>query len=78
MAGPLARQVHGAQRMLEARVLGGREHPPGALQLVDPAQPLQPGGVHEVLLRRLAGHATGAPTRDAKVSVDGIAREIDA
>jgi predicted metal-dependent hydrolase len=77
MTGPLARQVHRAKGVLETRVLRGREHPPCALQLMDPAQPLQPSGVHEVLLRRLPRHPAWAAARDAKVSVDGIARQVD-
>src|SRR6185437_15315088 len=58
-------------------MLGGREHPPGALKLVDAAQPLQPRGVDDVLLRRLACNPTPATLGDAKVSLDGIAREVD-
>jgi predicted metal-dependent hydrolase len=44
---------------------------------VDAAEALHPGGVDEVLLRCLAGNAARTSLRDAKVSVDGIAREID-
>src|SRR5258707_6648877 len=58
-------------------MLRGGEHPPGALQLVDAAQTLHPGGVDEVLLRRVAGHTAGTALRDAKISVDGIARQVD-
>ena len=71
---PLAGEVHGAERVLEARVLRGREHPPRALQLVDPAQALQPSGIDQVLLRRLPGDSPGAAFGDAKVTIDGIAR----
>src|SRR5207244_5109765 len=46
---PLAGQVHRAERVLEARVLGGRENPPGALQLVDAPEALEPGAVDKVL-----------------------------
>ena len=59
-------------------MLGGREDPPRALELVDPAKALQPGRVDQVLLGRIAGHPTGPAFRDAKVSVDGIAGQVDA
>ena len=77
MARPFPGEVHGAKGVLEARVLGRGEHPPGALQLVDAAEALHPGGVDEVLLRCLAGHPTRTALRDAKVSVDGITRQVD-
>ena len=47
---PQAGLVHHPQAMGEARVLGCREDPAGALQLADPAQPLEPGRVEQVLL----------------------------
>jgi hypothetical protein len=50
MTSPLSGEVHGAQRMLEARMLSGGEDPPRALQLVDAAKALEPGVVDEVLL----------------------------
>src|SRR5258708_12855237 len=58
-------------------MLGGRENPPGALQLVDAAKALHPRRVHEVLLRCAPGRAPGPALGDAKVSVDGIARKVD-
>src|SRR5260370_32948340 len=58
-------------------MLRGGEHPPGALALMDAAQTLHPGGVDQVLLRCVAGHAARTALRDAKVSVDGIARQVD-
>jgi predicted metal-dependent hydrolase len=58
-------------------MLGGGENPPGALELVDAAEALHPGRVDQVLLRCLAGHAAGTALGDAKVSVDGIARQVD-
>src|SRR5207253_3078956 len=76
--GPLAGQVHGTQRVLESRMLRRGEHPPGALQLVNPAQALQPGAVDQILLRRVPGHSARPALRDAKVSVDGIAGQIHA
>ena len=42
--------MHDAQAMGEARVLGRREDPARALELADPAEPLEPGGVEQVLL----------------------------
>ncbi len=59
-------------------MLSSREDPPRTLELVDPAQALQPRRVDEVLLGSPAGNPAGPALRDAKVSVDGIAREIDA
>ena len=53
------------------------EHPPRALQLMDAAKSLHPGGVDEVLLRCPTWHAPGSALRDAKVSIDGIAGKID-
>ena len=38
-----AGHVHDADDVLEARMLGRRENPPGGLQLMDLPQPLQPG-----------------------------------
>src|SRR5438445_13293675 len=59
-------------------MLRGGEHPPGALQLMDASQALQPGAVDEILLRDLACDSVRPASRDAKVSVDGIAGQIDA
>ena len=42
--------VHDPETVREAGVLRGREDPPRALQLADPAQALEPCGVEEVLL----------------------------
>ena len=77
MTRPLTGQVHRAKSVLEARVLGRGEDPPSALQLVDATETLQPGIVDEVLLRCLPGHTARPSLRDAKVSVDGIARQVD-
>ncbi|TMF92257.1 MAG: DUF309 domain-containing protein [Chloroflexi bacterium] len=59
-------------------MLGGGEHPPRALKLVDPAQPLHPGRVDEILFCRTAGHTARSALGDAKVSVDWIAGQIHA
>ena len=66
-------EVHGAEAVREAAVLGGREHPPGALQLVDPLQPLHPGTVDDVRLGDLAGPGQ----RDAQVPVQRVGDEVD-
>src|SRR5216683_3248364 len=58
--------MHGAERMLESRVLGGGENPPSALELVNAPEPLQPRAVHEVLLRRSSGHAARPALGDAR------------
>src|SRR2546429_9037245 len=59
-------------------MLGGGEHPPRALKLVDPAQPLHPGRVDEILFCRTASHTARSALGDAKVSVDWIAGQIHA
>src|SRR5438309_10900292 len=59
-------------------MLGGGEHPPRALKLVDPAQPLHPGRVDEILFCRTSGHTARSALGDAKVSVDWIAGQIHA
>ena len=51
--------VHDPEAVGEARVLGRREDPACALQLADPAQPLQPGRVEEVLLGDVLGGQPG-------------------
>ena len=50
----LAGEVHGAQAVGEAAVLGGGEHPPRALQLMDALEALHPRVVDHVGLRDLA------------------------
>jgi len=66
--------VHGPQRMLEARVFRGRVHPPGALELVDPPQALHPGGVDQVLFRALARLSRDGD-REGGVLVDRVGDE---
>ena len=75
VTGPFPGQVHRPQRVLEARVLGGREHPPRRLQLVDASQALEPGVVDQLLLGD-ARHAAGLG--DPQVAIDGVAGEVDA
>ncbi len=74
VSSPFAGQVHGAERMLKARVFGGGEYPPGALQLMDPAQPLQPGVVDQLLLGG-SRHSAGFGHLD--IAIDGVAGEVD-
>ena len=51
------------------RVLGGREDPARRLQLADPAEPLQPSGVEEVLLGDvLVEQPRGAASRPASAA----------
>ena len=62
-ARPQAGLVHHPQAVGEAAVLGRREDPAGALELADPAQPLEPGGVEQVVFGvRLERQARGPPT----------------
>ena len=76
--------VHDAKAVGEPRVLGRREDPPGALELADPAQTLDPRGVEDVLLgdvlvgqperrRLVAGEALG----EFDVPVDRVADQVD-
>ena len=48
-----AGQVHHAQHVLEPRVLGGRKHPPGGLQLVNLPKSLHPRVVDDLPFRHL-------------------------
>ena len=76
LLGEAAGQVHGAQGVLEAAVLGGREHPARRLQLRHAAQALHPRRVDQVLLGGLAGHAARARVED--VLVDRVGDEAAA
>lgn len=78
MLRPLAGQVHCTERVLKPRMLGGGEDPPGALQLVDAAEPLEPGRIDQVLLGGTPSRTSRTTLRDAKVSIDGIAGQVDA
>ena len=69
----LAGEVHGAEAVREAAVLGGGEHPPRALQLVDALEALDPRVVDHVRLRDLAR----AGERDAQVAVQRVGDEVD-
>ena len=84
LAGPQARLVHHAEPVGEPAVLCGREDPPGALELADPAQPLEPGRVQQVLFgdalvgqpdRR--GGIRLEPLGELDVPVDRVADEVD-
>src|SRR5216683_1201059 len=63
----------GAERVLEAAVLGGREYPARGLQLRHPPQPLHPGRVDEILLGGLPGRPVGPRIED--VLVDRVGDE---
>ena len=83
-AGPQPGLVHHAQAVGEARVLGGREHPARALELADPAQALDPGGVEQVVLGdvlrvevRGAGLGRREALRQLDVAVDRVADQVD-
>ena len=76
--------VHDPEAVGEARVLGRREDPAGALQLADATQPLQPGRVEEVLLGDVLGGQPGRgrfsrrqPLGEFDVPVDRVADEVD-
>ena len=76
--------VHDAEAVREPRVLRRREDPARALELADAPQPLEPGGVEEVVLGGvLVGQAglgrlgTGQPLRQLEVAVDRVADEVD-
>ena len=64
--------MHGAQDMLKARVLGTGVHPPGALQLMNSPQALNPGMIDERLLGRLLAVAGGG---EGNVTVQRIANQ---
>ena len=66
VARPEARLVHHPEAVGEPAVLGRREDPAGALELADPAQPLEPGRVEEIVLGGgLVGQAERARTPPA-------------
>src|SRR5439155_6747862 len=66
-------QVHRAERVLEAAVLGCWVYPARGLQLRHAAQPLHPRGVDQVLLGRLTRNPPG--TRIEDVLMDGVGDE---
>jgi hypothetical protein len=65
-------EVHGAENVLEAGMLGARINPPGALQLMNPSQTLHPGMIDERLLGRLPAIAG---SRENDVSVHRITQQ---
>ena len=73
LSSELTGQMHRPETVGEAAVLGGREHPPRALQLMDALEALHPGVVDDVGLGDLAG----ARQRDAQVAVERIGDEMD-
>jgi hypothetical protein len=73
LPGEPAGQVHRAETVGEPAVLGGREHPPRTLQLMDALEALHPRAVDDVGLGDLAG----AGQRDAQVPVQRVGDEVD-
>ncbi len=67
-----AGQMHGSEHVLKSGVLGTGIDPPGALKLVDAAEPLQPRVVDERLFGILAG---GGPGYVGDVAVNRVAGE---
>ncbi len=53
-------EVHHAENMLKSHMLGGREDPPGCLELVDMPHPLHPRVIDDLLLGDLAGRQPAA------------------
>ena len=81
---PESRLVHDPEAVGEPRVLGGREDPARALQLADPAQPLEPRRVEQVLLGGVLGREPGRrrlvrrqSLGQLHVPVDRVADEVD-
>jgi hypothetical protein len=72
VTGKPAREVHGAEGMLEPAVLGRGIYPPRALKLIDLTQTLHPGRVDQVLLG-LFPRPAGRGERD--IPVDRITKE---
>jgi hypothetical protein len=66
-------QVHGAERVLEAAVLGSGEHPARGLELRHAPQSLHPRRIDQVFLGGLAGEAIRPRVED--VAVNGIGDE---
>jgi hypothetical protein len=66
VAGEPSGDMHGPQRVHEPRMFRGGIDPSGTLQLVDVSQPLDPGGVDQVLFRALGriGSRVGHGERD--------------
>ncbi len=65
-------QVHRAQHVLKARMFGRGIDPPGALQLMNLAEPLHPGMIDEGLLGDLARITSG---RKRDVAVHRVAEQ---
>ncbi len=81
---PEAGLVHDPEAVGEARMLGRREDPAGALELADAAQPLEPRGVEQVLLGGVLGGEPGGrrlvrrqSLGQLHVPVDRVADEVD-
>ena len=76
--------MHNAEAMREAAVFGGGEDPACALQLADPAQPLQPRAVEQIFFSSLFWRVAGGrgPLRrealgELDIPVDRVADQVD-
>ena len=76
--------MHDPESMGEPGMLCGREDPPRALELADPAQTLHPGRVEQIVLGRVLDPESDRPglvgpkvLRKLDISVDRVADEID-
>ena len=67
-----ARYVHGAERVDEAGVFRGGVYPPGALELKDVPEALDPGGIDQVLFRPFVRICSGEGYSEGDVLVDRI------
>src|SRR5256886_13990060 len=67
--------MHGTKRVLKARMLAAGEDPPGRLELVNPAQSLQPGMIEQVLLGRDAVPVDALG--DLDIAVQRIGYQVD-
>src|ERR1700693_992816 len=65
--------MHGTQQGGVTRTHGAGKDPPRRLELVNPAETLQPDRVEELTLARLTGPILG----DLYVAIEGIGDEVD-
>jgi len=63
--------MHGTQGMGETRMLGSRIYETGTLKLIDAAQPLEPGGIDEVLFRFFLA-VSGGRHGEQDITVDRV------
>src|SRR5690606_24985476 len=68
-------QVHHANHVLKARMLGGRKNPPRGLQLVDVSHSLQPRMIDNLSLAGLARREIRAGS-ERDIPMNGVVTEI--